>query len=242
MNESRFLLDYPEGINWLNERAMNVARGFIGKIPGMEYEDIVQTLWVFLLEKNYRDDEDSLRMCQTSMKRCLIDEQRKSINKNSGVSLCDMDDPIVQNMIDAGPTSGFTSESYGKKDPYTPYDPSMSARRQTPYDEICDSEFLPDLLDRLGNRERTYVVVKGYLSANVEIYKDEYTRLYNDLSDDERTTMKNSKRMDSDDMIFKVFLKIKTGTNSGTARAIKNNILRAVKAIRAEEGSVVSFT
>lgn len=92
--------------------------------------------------------------------------------------------------------------------------------------ENFDDVIVKDMIKNLSGRERKYVVAKAYLSEGFECFEEEFGNMVKDLDSEKIEVIRTAKKI-TDDIILKIFCDVKTGSNSGTARAIKTNLKKA---------------
>lgn len=218
------LMDNKVTMDLLQERLVNVAKKYARKAASIELDDFIQELWVWMCEKQPED----LAWATVQMENRCKDLLRKDYRVSGGITSMDMKDPLTDVKL-YGPKPSFLYGADTDSEPYQKYDPSLShGCFDSPSENAESADNLIRFLDVLGSRERMYVIAKGYLSGNLVCYKDLFKDLLSQVDDERREILSNAKKVDSDDTILKVFLNIKTGVNSGSARAVKNNVGRAV--------------
>lgn len=219
------LLDSAEGYEQVQRAILMIARKNARGFKGMDFEDLVQELWIHMIEKQPEDIE----LAYKQLKNYCTSLFRKDCHKMGGIETVDMKDPLVEKSLTTRP-SGLNYNVSADAKCYQYVDPSFNqANSRDPYDTASSSDNVLELLNHLGVRERKFVVAKGYLYGNIEDYRDEYNQMYSELTDDKKKELDDCSKPGSDDIIMKVFLNIKTGTNSGTVRSIKTNIRRAIR-------------
>lgn len=229
------IFDDPQKTEDFLQRCYNIARKYSRRCS-VSVEDMFQEVCVKMVVNQYQDGEEDIKQAMKAAERVCLDVIRDSVRRDSGITPVDFDDPAT--------TSSFSKKEnfdYGefKDRKPMPYDPTFNRHRgnDDPSEDTDEYDVVFKLLETLGERERKYVVVKGYLSGNIRAYEKEFNKLFNELSEEDKEKFVTSKRRDSDDVITKLFLGIKTGTNSGTIRAIKTNIRRCFR----ESGLLLSF-
>lgn len=179
----------------LEVSVVNVARKYSRKTT-MSFEDMVQELWLCMVEK----DLDNMALANTVLVNKAKDLCRQDWRRYGGINQVDFDDPMGIVFVEENRTDNGLCE-----DVYTGIE----------YDEI---------INKLPERERKFAVAKAYLNGGLEHFEKEFNKMYNELSNEEKNMIDSNKGNYTDDIIIKVFLKIKTGTNSGSARKLKWNL------------------
>jgi len=182
----------------LEEVVVNISRKASRNSDHVEFEDMVQEIWLHLFKLDQKSPIESFGLAVKVAQNKAIDIIRASGRKNDCLRNVDYSDPIGQVFVESN-----------MSDPTTKIDDSAL--------EILE------LIEALPEKERNFVIVKGYLKGNLECLKEKYENLYNALEETEKEKIDNDSKI-LDDTILKVFLKIKTGVNSGSARGIKNNL------------------
>lgn len=228
------LMDNPETFEQLSTVITNIACANARKMVNMSFEDLVQELWLWMVEKQ----PEEMAWATVQLKNRCIDLMRHDIRKNAGIELAgDTTSAEFELRTHRSPKREIsdTPISYdkdGNERKVTPIDPTDKTMigYENPEDAYIKKESsVIDVLDLLGERERKYVIARGYLFCDITEFEEEYLSMYHKLTDDQKSLLEESRN--SDDVIFKVFIGLKTGTNSGTSRAIKNNIRRAFASI-----------
>lgn len=177
------------------------ARTACRKYKGLSYEDHVQDLWVWILPKNI----DSLPLLRTILKYRSTDLCRKWAGERNPLLSVDYSDPLGELFLETNINTIGTYHSDIES-----------------IDNKVTVELLINTLEK-GSRERKFAVCKAYLIEGYEFLEDEYMTYYNKLTLEQKTALHNCKSF-SDDFIIKNFIGVKTGTNSGSARILKNNL------------------
>ena len=162
----------------------------------MEFEDMAQELIMCIWEKQM----DNMAMATKIMVNKAIDLSRKDWRQNNGICSVDYADPTQEIFVNSN---------------------SMSAPSQN---EGYENIRIQEMLDTLPSRERRYVVVKTYLTEGLDCLKSEFDSIFDTLSSEDQDTFLNYDKKITEDFILKIFMKIKTGSNSGTIRGMKTNI------------------
>ena len=162
----------------------------------MEAEDMAQELMLCVWEKQM----DNMAMATTIMKNKAIDLSRADWRKNNGVYSVDYENPAQEIFV----VSNLTHKGNN--------------------DEGYENIRIQEMLDILPARERRYVVAKTYLTEGLDCLKSEFDSIFESLSSEDQNVILSSDRKITEDTILKIFMKIKTGSNSGTIRGMKTNI------------------
>ena len=185
----------------LSEEIEKVARTAVRKY-GVSFEDHVQDLWVWMIKKQ----PEHLGTARAQLTNYSTDLCRKFAKTTGGLKSTDFDDPEGQMFVE--------SEKSDESDSYNRFD--------SPEDMVTVESIINML--QIGSKERIFVVCKAYLIEGFDFLYDEYEEYFNNLSDDDKDKIDNATRY-TDDLISKVFLGFKTGTNSGSMRTIKHNLV-----------------
>lgn len=186
----------------LEKRLQNIAAKYCRKALNISFEDMCQELWCTVIEK----DLDSIALAQTIMVNKALDVVRNDIKSNAGVFDTDMQDPITEIKIQH---AGHFNEMYDEVEIYT-------IVKEIP-----------------TKRERNFAIATAYLRGGMECFKKAFEIMMEEL--DENTyqmyqdKVLNDRKDITDDVILRIFCGIKTGSNSGTARFIKNNCKRYLR-------------
>lgn len=179
----------------LQKVAGNIARKY-SRNTKMEAEDMAQELMMCVWEKQM----DNMAMATTIMKNKAIDLSRADWRRNNGVYSVDYENPAQEIFV----VSNLTHKDNN--------------------DEGYENIRIQEMLDILPARERRYVVAKTYLTEGLDCLKSEFDSIFESLSSEDQNVILSSDRKITEDTILKIFMKIKTGSNSGTIRGMKTNI------------------
>lgn len=179
----------------LQKVAWNIARKY-SRNTKMEAEDMAQELMMCVWEKQM----DNMAMATTIMKNKAIDLSRADWRRNNGVYSVDYENPAQEIFV----VSNLTHKDNN--------------------DEGYENIRIQEMLDILPARERRYVVAKTYLTEGLDCLKSEFDSIFESLSSEDQNVILSSDRKITEDTILKIFMKIKTGSNSGTIRGMKTNI------------------
>lgn len=183
-----------KNFNELEEIIKNISRKY-SRNTSIPYDDFVQDLWVKALEMTC-----DLRFMKKVLVNKAIDISRKNWNSQYRNIDTDFSDSIVTNEII----------------------PDMMANHKTPDSDFIEIEIIEILSDlkKIDERAYIYAISKGYLNGNLIFLENQFNELFDKLSNEDKKLISNKSKY-TDDIILKVFCKLKTGTNSGTARIIK---------------------
>lgn len=185
----------------LAEEIEKVARTAVRKY-GVSFEDHVQDLWVWMLEKQ----PEHLGTARSQLVHRSIDLCRVHMRKSGGMRSVDFEDATGEIFVNSEMTESASYHNGG-------------------FEAAEDLAIVESVVNSLeiGSRERVFVVCKAYLIEGFEFLSDEFKTYFNELSDEDKEKVLSAENY-TDDLISKVFLKIKTGTNSGSMRAIKQSL------------------
>lgn len=112
-------------------------------------------------------------------------------------------------------------------------DPEIStANVPAPVVEFEERRVMEELLSILDEREKAFVTACGYI-AKCDYLDKEFEEIFNSLPQDRKDLFQSSdwsRLRGINDIVFKSILGIKTGSNAGSARDIKNSIYRKLVA------------
>ena len=187
----------------IDEIATNIARKY-SRNTTIPYEDMYQDLWVKALEI----DTDNIGILITSLKNYAIDLSRKNWRQSNSESC---------------------NSSYGTDEYLEIYLFNSSKQTSKNTEEYADYLDLRDKIDRLNERERTFIIAKAYLNGGIEEFATDFKRIYDRVPEDRKQMLHNYNKSNyTDDIIVKVFLGVKTGTNCGSICAMRHNIKTAL--------------
>lgn len=212
-------------MNLLYEEVWKQSRtsAFKYHLSYQDQEDLVQEVMMWLFEKKKPED---LAWARKQIKNYLIDLCRKYERRTGGIRSTDYDDPCGQKFVE----SNCVNPSYQADD----------------FNRFLVNENL-DLLvsiireiDESGKTQtEKYIKIKLYLNENMDYFREDYESYFSCISDEDKQRINSySKNEYTDDIIAKVFLGFKGGTNSGSMRIIKQ-VLAKVKCQFAERMSFV---
>lgn len=180
----------------LEKSVLNTAWGVVKHSSKLEFEDVVNDLWEWMLIKQ----PENLALARTQLKNRGLDILRKSIRQSGGICNVDYNDPMGILFVEENKTRVFNCN------------------------QGFENAVLSDIMKSLGGKERTYVIAKGYLCEDIFEFEEEYNEIFSSLSKEDQERILNYEGKYTDDIIIKVFLHVKTGTNSGSARTLKANL------------------
>lgn len=188
----------------LEESIINIARKY-SRNTSISFEDFMQELWLKIVQTPTED----LATAKVTLVNRAIDISRANWRDQYRNTNTDFSDPIV-----ADKTENNENNKSGLKEDY--------ACSKNDYIEIEIISIL-DCLKEESEKAYKYAVAKAYLNGNLIFLKEKFKVLYEELDDSEKTSIDSvqSNYKYTDDIILKVFCKIKSGTNSGSARTIK---------------------
>lgn len=193
----------------LAEEIEKIARTAVRKY-GVSFEDHVQDLWEWMVIKQ----PEHLGTARGQLVNRSIDLCRKKSRVYGGLENTDFDDPCGEN---------FAREESSLSSAYRVQDTRG----------VEDTAIVKSMIDSLqvGSRERIFVVCKLYLIEGFEFLGSEFRTYFDELSDNDKEKVLSAKNY-TDDLISKVFLKIKTGTNSGSMRVLKQSLSKWIAAFQ----------
>lgn len=178
-----------------------------------DQQDLVQDVMIWLFEKKKPED---LAWARKQIKNYLIDLCRKYGRRTGGIRSTDFDDPCGQKFVEE--ESVF----------------SMSYNNNNEFDDFMTNENL-DLLvsiireiDESGKTQtEKYIKIKLYLNENMSHFRKDYEMYFNEINDTDKERINSYEKSNyTDDIIAKVFLGFKGGTNSGSMRIIKQTLAK----------------
>ncbi len=195
----------------VDEIIKNIARKY-SRNTSISYEDFYQDLWVKAMEIDQYDLP--IACITTSLKNQAINISRKNWKELKQESL-------------------FTTDSTECQEAFLFNHASKALSHNTEIDETYMA--MLKIISELPERERVFVIVKAHFNSNLEDFEDLYNEIISTIPDDRKALLseyeKRGKQEYTDDIILKVFLGIKSGTNSSSARTIKWNIHQALMSV-----------
>lgn len=188
----------------LEESIMNIARKY-SRNTSIPFEDFMQELWLKIIETS----AENLAIAREILVNRAIDISRANWRDQNRNTNTDFSDPVMSDVIIPDKTE----------------DDNMKEDHICSEDDYIGIEIISvlDGLKEESEKAYKYAVAKAYLNGNLIFLKKRFEVLYEELDDSEKTSIDSvqSNYKYTDDIILKVFCKIKSGTNSGSARTIK---------------------
>lgn len=201
----------------------NIARKYSEGLYTMDADDMEQELWIEFSRKNY----ENAAIAVASLKNKAIDIYRSEKNKQNRSFSYDFSESIADT-IQYG--ADEVNSAMGYSELVDDMDFASVIEEAMRYLRDCSGT-----KSERNKRERDvkYIVCKGYLSCGIEYFKDECIRILEAEIPvyEERIEFLRNPKCGTDDLILKNVLHIKTGTNSGTIRAMKWLELQNFRAI-----------
>lgn len=205
MSTSFIFEKYSDSVN-------NISRKYARKVPGMDQEDLSQNIWLHLCQYSDEQLQDS-KWVHTMIINKAIDICRKEGKESYR---------YMSTEFETLSGDGTDREEYSGEIVVFDHAEDDTLYNSNQYDSVESEENIRSAINVLPERMKKFVICKAYLGCNMEFLYNDFMNIVSDLSQEARNILFNTDKGDTDDMILKVVLGIKTGTNSGSIRKMKS--------------------